>query len=116
MNKETENQDGRGMRYLRRLFFFFALITLLGSILYYFWPLNRDTLIRIRGTNGKYGFINPQGRMVIEPEWDFVRLHDSEGMAAVLSEGKCGWIDRHGDVVIDFTSPKSGKACSKSVN
>ena len=49
--------------------------------------------------NGKVGFIDKAGNMVVEPQWD-VAYSFSDGLAAVALRGKWGYIDQTGNVVI----------------
>ena len=51
--------------------------------------------------NGKTGFIDGCGRVVIEPIYDSA-LEFSEGLARVEKDKKYGYIDKSGKVVIDF--------------
>ena len=47
-----------------------------------------------------WGFINRQGQVVIEPQWEWVEDFDKDGYALVQRDGKGGVIDRHGRVVV----------------
>src|ERR1700750_2806145 len=49
--------------------------------------------------NKKYGFIDAQGQMVIEPRFDWVRRF-SEGLAAVEENSQMKYIDVSGKAVI----------------
>lgn len=51
--------------------------------------------------NGKTGFIDGCGNVVIKPIYDSA-LEFSEGLARVEKDGKYGYIDKSGKVVIDF--------------
>ena len=48
----------------------------------------------------KYGYIDKSGKVVIEPQFDYVRDF-SEGLAVVEKDGKWGVIDKNGKVVIE---------------
>ena len=48
----------------------------------------------------KYGFIDKSGKVVIEPQFDYVRAF-SEGLAKVEKYGKYGFIDKSGKMVIE---------------
>ena len=48
----------------------------------------------------KYGFIDKSGKVVIEPQFDWVGAF-SEGLARVKKDGKYGFIDKSGKVVIE---------------
>lgn len=52
--------------------------------------------------DGKWGFIDTNGTVVISPKYDGAYSF-SEGLAAVQSNGKWGYIDKTGAVVIPFT-------------
>lgn len=64
-----------------------------------------DGLARIE-RDGKYGFIDNTGQVVIPPKydlaWDF-----SEGLARVSQNGKAGFIDNTGKVVIPLKYDKA---------
>jgi hypothetical protein len=49
--------------------------------------------------NGKYGFIDSQGKEIISPQFEQA-LQFSEGLAGVSIKGKCGYIDKTGKLVI----------------
>jgi hypothetical protein len=53
---------------------------------------------RIRNSEGKYGFIGNNGKIIIEPVFDQARSF-SEGLAAVRVEKKWGYVNQDGDVV-----------------
>ncbi|PHR58221.1 MAG: hypothetical protein COA43_10670 [Robiginitomaculum sp.] len=49
--------------------------------------------------NGKYGFINPHGKIMIKPKYESVGSFFM-GLASFLSEGKIGFINTQGKVVV----------------
>ena len=49
--------------------------------------------------DGRFGYVDPEGRVVIEPQFDEAR-NFVEGLAGVSKGGKWGYIDRHGRFVI----------------
>ena len=49
--------------------------------------------------NGKYGFINTEGKEVVPPKYDKVRIF-SEGLAGVKLNGLWGVIDKEGEAVV----------------
>src|ERR1700761_2885479 len=49
--------------------------------------------------NGKWGFINTSGRLVIPADFDFA-WGFSEGLASAWKDGKAGYIDESGKFVI----------------
>lgn len=53
-------------------------------------------------SNGKCGYIDTLGQMVIPCIYDGARVFN-EGLAAVISNGKCGYIDKQGQMVIPCT-------------
>ncbi len=52
--------------------------------------------------NGKWGYIDHVGKVVVNPRFDFADRF-SEGMAAIQSGDKWGYIDASGNVVIAAT-------------
>ncbi len=50
--------------------------------------------------NGKYGFVNMDGSVFIEPAYEDAKSF-SNSYAAVKSDGKWGFINKYGDVVIE---------------
>ena len=49
---------------------------------------------------GKYGFVNDDGSVFIEPEYEGAKSF-SNGYAAVKKSGKWGFINRYGDIVVE---------------
>jgi hypothetical protein len=49
--------------------------------------------------NGKYGYIDKTGKIVIKPQFD--KAYDfSEGLASISLNGKWGFIDNTGKIAI----------------
>jgi len=62
----------------------------------------REGLALVRQKNGKWGYIDTKGTIVIPFVWDKVGWF-GEGYAPVWNgEGKCGYIDKTGKIVIPF--------------
>src|SRR5438105_2982043 len=57
-----------------------------------------SSLFRVQ-VDGKYGFINSAGQIVINPQYDEATWF-SEGLAGVKINGKWGFIDEAGRIVI----------------
>jgi len=55
-----------------------------------------------QGKNGKYGFVDKQGKEVIPYKYEYVGSF-SEGLAKAKYNGKFGFIDEAGKVIIPFT-------------
>lgn len=49
------------------------------------------------GRNGKYGFVDQDGNVLIEPQYDDAKSF-SNGYAAVKIDGKWGYINRYGEI------------------
>lgn len=62
-------------------------------------PGQEEALFRVK-EQGKWGFINRRGEIVIAPQFDGSYYRFSEGLAAVELKGKWGYIDRRGKWVI----------------
>ncbi|WP_168123651.1 WG repeat-containing protein [Paenibacillus sp. HB172176] len=50
--------------------------------------------------NGKWGFIDRQGQMVIQPQYDDIAIRIRDGMIQVMKNDKWGYIDKTGKEVI----------------
>jgi hypothetical protein len=61
-----------------------------------------DGLLPTLDYNGLYGFTDIYGKWVISPDYEMVSPF-SEGLCVVMKNGKYGYINRSGDVVLDFT-------------
>ena len=65
-------------------------------------------LRRSKGANGKWGFIDMEGKIVIPHIWDHVG-NFVEGLAKVKdSNGKCGFINKTGKIVVPCTWDGAG--------
>jgi hypothetical protein len=59
-------------------------------------PVYGDGMFRVR-INGKYGFADAQGKVVIQPQWEFA-VAFSEGKAIVSDNGNSSIIDKNGKI------------------
>ena len=50
--------------------------------------------------NGKYGFIDKNGKEIVEAKFDNVILNNSESLVAVKFNGLWGFIDKKGEFII----------------
>ena len=53
--------------------------------------------------NGKYGFENKDGKVIVEPVYDNAIEQNDYGYSAIKKDGKWGAIDQYGNVVIQPT-------------
>ena len=68
-----------------------------------------EDLARFLSTDGKYGYINRKGEIVIHAQFEFADDFQ-EGMAVVKnSEGKCGYINKKGKIVIHYQFERAGR-------
>jgi tetratricopeptide (TPR) repeat protein len=72
----------------------------IGSTSYEDVRIFGDTTYAAVEVNGKWGFVDKDGNMVIDAKYDGARSF-SNGLAAVKISGKWGFIDINGDVVIE---------------
>ena len=61
-----------------------------------------NTLFIIK-ENGKYGFVDKDGKVVVEAKYDDAREQNDYGFVAVKKDGKWGSLDQYGNVVIEPT-------------
>ncbi len=73
-----------------------------GSIIYENVFSNIYDGIAMIEENGKWGFVDNEGNIVIECVWDDVEF-PSEGLVGVCKDGKWGFADYSGTLVIDTT-------------
>ena len=59
-----------------------------------------NTLFAIN-QDGKYGFVNKEGKVVVEAKYDEVTEQNDYGFVAVKKDGKWGAIDQDGNVVVE---------------
>lgn len=50
--------------------------------------------------NGKYGFMNPKGEIIVKPEYEFAMQFGDNGLAPVMKNGKYGYINLDGKIII----------------
>ena len=67
------------------------------SLYSHFYHLELTPMIYI---DGKYGYTDKEGKIVIEPQYDGAGTF-SEGLASVKINGKHGYIDKRGKIVIE---------------
>ena len=50
---------------------------------------------------GKWGYIDEKGEYLVEPQFEEAYHFTTDGYAMVVKDGKCGLIDRSGNLVVD---------------
>lgn len=55
---------------------------------------------KVDGEEHKYGFMDKQGNIVLDFQYNAVHSIFSEGVALVEKDGKCAFIDHNGNEVI----------------
>jgi len=81
--------------------FNFRLVLFIVLILCSFGGMAQTDKLETFEQNGKHGFKNQSGRIVIQPIYDYAGEF-SEGLAVVLKNEKCGFIDKTGKEVLPF--------------
>ena len=66
----------------------------------HWWHVCSDSRIAVK-VDDLWGYLNENGKMVIEPAWEEAQAF-SCGLAAVKKSGKWGYIDREGNTVVPF--------------
>ena len=62
-------------------------------------PLDRTALFPVQFANGKYGYVNPHGRVAVAGVWDEAYSFAADGRAVVGDERGYAFIDREGRLV-----------------
>lgn len=62
--------------------------------------LTKNTLFVSKGTNGKYGFVDSQGNVIVEYNYDEAKEQNKYGYAAIKLNGLWGSIDKTGKVTL----------------
>lgn len=87
----------------------FISVNVQGDVKYYNYKLEEKTnkdvytanTLFITKSNGKYGFINKEGKVVVEPIYDDATEQNDYGYVSVKKDGKWGAIDQYGNVVVE---------------
>ena len=56
----------------------------------------------LKKENGKYGYVNKNGKVAVEIQFEDAREQNDFGYSAVKKNGKWGVIDSTGKMVVDF--------------
>ncbi len=62
--------------------------------------LSRDDLIAVSNDEGKYGYMNLNGDMVVDYQFDLAGFFYSSGIARVIIDQKVGYIKKNGEYLI----------------
>ncbi len=54
-----------------------------------------------KSQDGKWGFVNKEGNVVVDYQYDKVTELNQYGFAGVMKDGKWGVVDRNGDVIVE---------------
>ena len=88
---------------MKRTIFYLALLTAICALVARQWPVDRGgTLIPVMGMDEKFGYINEDGRIVFELQWEAVSPFDNTGIARIKTSntglGKWQILDRHAGI------------------
>ena len=64
--------------------------------------------------NNKWGYIDINGRLVIDTIYDFARMFTGNGVARVRKDNKHYFIDKTGDIIIEADSTICGFNCNRA--
>lgn len=89
----------------------FISVTINGELKYYNYKLEEKTNKDVYQTNtlfvskkdGKYGFVNKEGKVIVEHIYEDACEQNNYGYAAIKKDGKWGSIDQYGNVVVEPT-------------
>lgn len=89
----------------------FISIDIQGETKYYNYKLEEKSNKEVYTTNtlfvskqnGKYGFVNKDGKVVVEHIYDEVTEQNDYGFSSVKKDGKWGAIDQYGNIVVEPT-------------
>ncbi len=59
-----------------------------------------DKIVAYEDENGKWGYVDYNGKVVIEPQYEQAKSF-SNGLAAVMIDGKWGYIDKNNNMVVE---------------
>lgn len=62
--------------------------------------LTSDGIVAFQGDNGLWGFVDLEGNIVIEPQYELAKSF-ANGVAAVCAGGKWGYINKQNEIVVD---------------
>ncbi len=79
-----------------------ALRCFLFLVLVPFFALAQDTVLKAIEQNGKWGYADQGGHLIISAQYDEAKIF-SDGLAAVKMQGKWGFIDKTGQLVIPLS-------------
>jgi len=76
------------------------IVWVIVSLMILSMSLGAEDLKYFKADNGKYGYENASGAVVVEPKYD-AAWSFSEGLAVVMLNGKWGYINKSGKIVIE---------------
>lgn len=89
----------------------FISLEIQGETKYYNYKLEEKSNKDVYSTNtlfankkdGKYGFVNKEGKVIVEHIYEYVTEQNDYGYCAVKKDGKWGAIDQYGNLVVEPT-------------
>ena len=84
--KKSSSARQRRKRFgrLRCTIFFLSLTAAIGALAARYWPIDRNILIPVYDLEQRAGYINLDGRIAIEPQWDWVDFFNESGRRSLL--------------------------------
>ena len=69
--------------------------------------LTTDGIVAFKDNNDRWGFVNLDGDVVVEPQYENAKSF-SNGLAAVCKDGKWGYINKRGQLVVEYSFGDAG--------